>query len=48
MWRRFENEVDPERKLTPEQRAKRAECARRGYYARLALLSAKARRKAAS
>ena len=41
---RFEGQVDPERKLAPEERAKRAENARKAYFARLALKSAKARR----
>jgi hypothetical protein len=45
---KFEDEVDPERELTPEERAKRVDAARRAYYARLGLASAKARRKAAS
>lgn len=43
---RFEDEVDPERKLPPAERAKRAESARRAYYQRLALKSAKSRRRA--
>lgn len=42
--RRFEDQVDPERKLDPADRAKRAEHARKAYFARLALASAKARR----
>jgi hypothetical protein len=44
MYRRFEDEVDPERKLSPEERGKRVESARRAYYQRLALKSAQARR----
>lgn len=41
--RRFEDQVDPERTLTPGERARRAEHARKAYFARLALKSAKAR-----
>ena len=41
---RFEAEVDPDGVLPPEERAKRAEHARRAYFAGLALKSAKARR----
>lgn len=41
---RFEREVDPEGVLTPVERAKRAENARRAHFARMALASAKARR----
>ena len=40
---RFENEVDPERKLTGEERARRAALARRAHFARLALKSSQAR-----
>ena len=40
---RFEREVDPDGTLPPEERAKRAENARKAYFARLALKSAKAR-----
>ena len=43
--RRFEDEVDPDRVLSREERAKRAENARKAYYAALALKSAQARRK---
>lgn len=43
---RFEAEVDPEGKLPAEERKRRAEHARRAYFAKLALASAKARRKA--
>jgi hypothetical protein len=42
--RRFEDEVDPERKLAPEVRGQRADAARKAYFARLALKSAQARR----
>lgn len=44
LYRRFENEVDPDRVLAPEERAKRVENARRAYYAQLALKGAAARR----
>lgn len=42
---RFEKEVDPLRLLDPAERHRRAESARKAYFARLALLSAQARRK---
>jgi hypothetical protein len=45
---RFEDEVDPDRVLSPEERARRAEHARKAYFARLALASARARRAKAS
>ena len=41
---RFESEVDPEQVLTPEERNRRADMARKAYFTRLAYLSAKARR----
>ncbi len=41
---KFERQVDPDNKLTPEERARRAEHARKAYFAKLALKSAKARR----
>lgn len=41
---KFEREVDPDGKLPPEERAKRAENARKAFYLELALKSAKARR----
>jgi hypothetical protein len=44
---RFEHEVDPERKLSPEARAKRADHALKAHMAKLALASARARRSAA-
>jgi hypothetical protein len=44
---RFEREVDPDGVLSPEDRARRAEHAKRAYFQRLALASAKARRKGA-
>ena len=43
MYRRFEDEVDPERRLPADERAKRVENARRAYYKRLAMKSAQAR-----
>ncbi len=41
---RFDPEVDPEHKLSPAERARRAEHARKAYYLALALKSARARR----
>jgi hypothetical protein len=41
---RFEHEVDPDGTLDPQERARRAEHARRSYMARLSLAAAKARR----
>ena len=41
---RFLREVDPEGTLPPDERAKRAELAKRDYFRRLALKSARARR----
>jgi hypothetical protein len=43
---RFEREVDPDGVLSPEERARRAESARKAFYHRLALRSAVSRRKA--
>ncbi|MFD9906552.1 hypothetical protein [Streptomyces sp. NPDC059063] len=40
----FEAEVDPDGVLSPQERAIRAESARRAHFQRLALASAKARR----
>lgn len=45
MLNKLEKEVDPEGKLTIRERAKRAEFARKAYYQRLAMKSAKARRR---
>ena len=42
---RFEREVDPDGKLPPAERAQRAEHAKQAYFSRLALASAKARRR---
>lgn len=44
---RFEREVDPDGALAPAERARRAEHARRAYFAGLALKSARARSKGA-
>ncbi len=44
---RFERQVDPDGILSPEERARRAEHARRSYMALLAMRAAKARRKVA-
>jgi len=41
---RFDREVDPDGTLDPKERQRRAEHARRVYFARLQLASAKARR----
>lgn len=43
MLDKFELEVDPDGVLLPQERAKRAESARKAYFARLALKSAQAR-----
>jgi len=40
---RFEREVDPDGRLAPEERARRATLARKAYFARLALASSRAR-----
>lgn len=45
---RFEREVDPDGTLDPAARARRAEHARKAYFTRLALQSAKARRRSPS
>jgi hypothetical protein len=42
---KFEQEVDPDGSLPPEERRRRAEHAKRAHFARLARLSAEARRK---
>lgn len=44
MLKKFEDQVDPDRTLTPEERAKRAEAARKAFYTGLAMLAVKARR----
>lgn len=43
MTARFEREVDPDRVLPPEERAKRAEHARKAYMTKLAFQSSRAR-----
>lgn len=43
--RRFEDEVDPDRRLDPAERAIRAEHARKAHMKRLAIKSAQSRRK---
>lgn len=40
---RFETQVDPDRVLTPEERARRAEYARKSYFTSLALKASRAR-----
>ena len=42
---RFETEVDPDGVLDPSERSRRAQAARSAYFARLALKSARARRR---
>ena len=44
LQRKFELQVDPDGVLAPEERAKRAESARRAHFQRLALKSAQSRR----
>lgn len=46
--RRFEREVDPDGLLSPDERARRAGHARSAYFTRLALKSARARRRGAA
>lgn len=43
---RFERDVDPDGELPPAERARRADHARKAYFAELALKSATSRRKA--
>jgi len=45
---KFEREVDPDGALTPEERQKRAEHARKAHMTRIALLAARARSAKAS
>jgi hypothetical protein len=45
MLDKFETQVDPEGKLSPAERAVRAEHARKAHFKRLALKSAQARRR---
>jgi len=44
---KFEAQVDPDGSLSPEERLSRAENARKAHFTRLALKSARSRRKAA-
>jgi len=44
LMQKFEDQVDPDGTLPPDERARRAEHARKAYFQRLALKSAKARR----
>jgi hypothetical protein len=45
---RFERQVDPDRALAPEERARRAEAAVKAHFTKLAYRSARVRRKSAS
>ncbi|WP_244975579.1 hypothetical protein [Mycobacterium kubicae] len=47
MLDKFERQVDPDGELSPAERAKRAEHARKAYFKRMALKSAQARRRKA-
>jgi hypothetical protein len=42
-WAKLEREVDPDRLLDPDERARRADMARKAYFTRLAIKSAQAR-----
>lgn len=42
---KFEDQIDPERKLPAAERAQRADAARRAHYKRMALKSAQVRRR---
>lgn len=42
---RFEKQVDPHGELPPDERAKRAEAAKKAHYQRMALKSAQSRRR---
>ncbi len=42
--RKFEEKVDPEGQLSPEERSRRAESAKKAHFTRLAMMSADARR----
>lgn len=44
MARKFDDQVDPGRVLAPEERARRADSARKAHYQRMARRSAQARR----
>lgn len=43
LQRKFEDQVDPDRRLDPQERARRAESAKRAHYTRLAQKSAESR-----
>lgn len=43
LQRKFEDEVDPDRVLSEEERARRAESAKRAHFTRLARMSAESR-----
>ena len=45
---KFERQVDPDGKLAPAERTKRAEYLRKAYFTRLAMASAKVRRQRAA
>lgn len=47
MLEKFEQQVDPDHKLAPAERALRAEHARKAHFKRMALKSAQARRRRA-
>ncbi|WP_163890309.1 hypothetical protein [Mycolicibacterium hippocampi] len=46
-YKRFESQVDPDGVLAPEERAKRAENARKAYMLKLSMASARSRRRRA-
>ena len=48
LMEKFEREVDPDDQLLPAERARRADSARKAYYAGLALKSAQVRRRRAA
>ena len=45
LLRRFEDQVDPQRTLTPAERAKRVESARKAHYTAMAFKASQARRR---
>jgi hypothetical protein len=45
---KFERQVDPDGRLAPEERARRAESLRKAHFQRLAMAGARARREAAA
>ena len=44
MIRKFEREVDPDGTLSPDERARRVEAARKAYYTRISMLAQKKRK----